>query len=411
MGRGRRKSGPQLSSPEAKRDAETVALINDILIEEPRDVIRLRKLVAVRGIPSHQLRTRVWPLLLGLPESLGLNSSVQESQEEQGDALTAAEKRDLQVIACDLDRSLWAFTEGWTEEARALKRLALRRVLLRALRYQDDVWYYQGLHDVASVLLFTLGEAGGAAVLSQLVVTHLRDATRPDLLAATQTLGLLYPLLRAADPQLYTHLLSLDEPALEVPFFALSWHLTWFAHDVADLNQVCRLFDLFLASHPLMPLYLAAVAVKSCRQAVFACGSDGPAVYAALKGLKVLSPSGPGADALARDAAALYRAVPPSALRYLDLGQAVTPDAYLVQGLWKVPAQPLDRTQGIKAARATILRLRATFLPQLRGSSPGARRKRRSAAVVAVLSSLTSIAALGAAILLIQGQRAWPGPV
>ncbi|RMZ52308.1 hypothetical protein APUTEX25_005061, partial [Auxenochlorella protothecoides] len=402
---GRRKSGPQLSSPEAKRDAETVALINDILIEEP-------------------LRTRVWPLLLGLPESLGLNSSVQESQEEQGDALTAAEKRDLQVIACDLDRSLWAFTEGcgevgliqfsirsWTEEARALKRLALRRVLLRALRYQDDVWYYQGLHDVASVLLFTLGEAGGAAVLSQLVVTHLRDATRPDLLAATQTLGLLYPLLRAADPQLYTHLLSLDEPALEVPFFALSWHLTWFAHDVADLNQVCRLFDLFLASHPLMPLYLAAVAVKSCRQAVFACGSDGPAVYAALKGLKVLSPSGPGADALARDAAALYRAVPPSALRYLDLGQAVTPDAYLVQGLWKVPAQPLDRTQGIKAARATILRLRATFLPQLRGSSPGARRKRRSAAVVAVLSSLTSIAALGAAILLIQGQRAWPGPV
>lgn len=86
--------------------------------------------------------------------------------------------------------------------------------------------------------------------------------------------------------------------------------------------------------------------LQSCRQAVFACGSDGPAVYAALKGLKVLSPSGPGADALARDAAALYRAVPPSALRYLDLGQAVTPDAYLVQGLWKVPAQPLDRTQG-----------------------------------------------------------------
>lgn len=84
---------------------------------------------------------------------------------------------------------------GWSEEARAHKREALRRVLLRALRYQDDVWYYQGLHDVAAVLLFTLGEAGAASVLSQLVVTHLRDATRQDLLAATQTLGLLYPLL------------------------------------------------------------------------------------------------------------------------------------------------------------------------------------------------------------------------
>lgn len=101
-------------------------------------------------------------------------------------------------IVCTFFLQSWrASPTGWTEEARALKRLALRRVLLRALRYQDDVWYYQGLHDVASVLLFTLGEAGGAAVLSQLVVTHLRDATRPDLLAATQTLGLLYPLLRA----------------------------------------------------------------------------------------------------------------------------------------------------------------------------------------------------------------------
>jgi hypothetical protein len=48
------------------------------------------------------------------------------------------------------------------------------------------------------------------------------------------------------------------------PFFALSLFITWFAHNLAELCQAARLFDLFIASHPLMPLY-AAVAVLTAR--------------------------------------------------------------------------------------------------------------------------------------------------
>ena len=89
--------------------------------------------------------------------------------------------------------------------------------------------------------------------------------------------------------------MALQEPALEVPYFALrcahrgrraapqaerpvasffgcactdpalplngtapewmvlppcSWYMTWFAHDVPSLPQIARLFDLFLSSHP-----------------------------------------------------------------------------------------------------------------------------------------------------------------
>ena len=46
------------------------------------------------------------------------------------------------------------------------------------------------------------------------------------------------------------------------PFFALGWFITWFAHSVDDLQHVSRLFDLFMASHPLMPLYVTAVVIK-----------------------------------------------------------------------------------------------------------------------------------------------------
>lgn len=47
-----------------------------------------------------------------------------------------------------------------------------------------------------------------------------------------------------------------------LPYFALSWYITWFAHDVQSLPQIARLFDLFMASHPLMPLYVGAAAMK-----------------------------------------------------------------------------------------------------------------------------------------------------
>ncbi len=47
-----------------------------------------------------------------------------------------------------------------------------------------------------------------------------------------QVLELLYALLRAADPELSAVLAGASVP----PFFALSWLITWFAHDVHSLQ-------------------------------------------------------------------------------------------------------------------------------------------------------------------------------
>ena len=79
---------------------------------------------------------------------------------------------------------------------------------------------------------------------------------RPSLDAVIELLALLLPILASADPPLAAHVDSSGVP----PFFALSLFITWFAHNLQRLGQAARLFDLFIASHPLMPLY-AAVAV------------------------------------------------------------------------------------------------------------------------------------------------------
>lgn len=46
--------------------------------------------------------------------------------------------------------------------------------------------------------------------------------------------------------------------------FALSWLITWFGHVLSEFKHTLRLYDFFLASHPLMPIYLAAT-VRSHR--------------------------------------------------------------------------------------------------------------------------------------------------
>ena len=45
--------------------------------------------------------------------------------------------------------------------------------------------------------------------------------------------------------------------------FALAWLITWYGHVLNDFRSVVRLYDFFLACHPLMPVYLAAAVSQS----------------------------------------------------------------------------------------------------------------------------------------------------
>ncbi len=45
--------------------------------------------------------------------------------------------------------------------------------------------------------------------------------------------------------------------------FGLSWLITWYSHVMENLKIILRLYDLFIASDPLMPIYLAAIVNSS----------------------------------------------------------------------------------------------------------------------------------------------------
>jgi hypothetical protein len=69
-------------------------------------------------------------------------------------------------------------------------------------------------------------------------------------------------LLELVDPELSGFIKS----AQLQPYYGLSWILTWFAHDVDELETIARLFDYFLASHPYSPLYLSVAVIVHNRE-------------------------------------------------------------------------------------------------------------------------------------------------
>lgn len=147
------------------------------------------------------------------------------------------------------------------------------------MSHDSKLRYYQGYHDIACIVLSALGGSGltgpwssntnsssssssimspgmelSSAVLLQLSKTHLREYLREDFMPLQTILNLtMYPLLALLDRPIHDHLRATGLS----PWFALPWIITWFAHDLRDTALVKRIFDFFIVSHPLMPIYLS----------------------------------------------------------------------------------------------------------------------------------------------------------
>ena len=155
---------------------------------------------------------------------------------------------------------------------------------------ENRLRYYQGYHDISCIFLSALGgisdpyarfhsetdkthetdffqqavtasktaKAMGldlpTKVLLEISQSHLRDAMRNDFELLTSALRLIVmPLIYHFDPEVHNHLKMCHME----PFFCFPWIITWFSHDIRDTSLAKRLFDVFIVSHPLMPIYMS----------------------------------------------------------------------------------------------------------------------------------------------------------
>mmetsp|Transcript_25945 Transcript_25945/g.51719 ORF Transcript_25945/g.51719 Transcript_25945/m.51719 type:complete len:487 (+) Transcript_25945:120-1580(+) len=304
-------AGKRLSTSRSRlHKLETIATLLDNPSGEV-DLWRLREAaLSEGGLLNHAVRRRAWPALLGLDQR---NPSAAPP-----DADAASARVDLDQIARDVGRAeRYLGVDGRERRARIRELRAravaagpgpaapggdgrgisgrgpgaasvqhprtpetvlyregaeLRRaqtrlgsVVAHALRAGADaggppLHYYQGYHDVAAVFHAVMGDAAAAsACLAVASKSHLGDSTKKDFSDLILSIRLaIFPLIALLDPVLHAHL---AKSGVE-PFFALSWIVTWFAHDgVCDGASAGRLFDAFLSSHPALVIYLSVAMV------------------------------------------------------------------------------------------------------------------------------------------------------
>jgi 4,5-DOPA dioxygenase extradiol len=220
-------------------------------------------------------------------------------------------------VAADVARCAWLPREGLEGAALAARRQELC-TLIDGCVVTARAHYYQGLCDVAAVLLLTCGGARSAACLTALLRGHLRGPAGASLEPVTQQLSLLPPLLRAADAELASFLARAaaagggggggddDDGADFDCRFALPWLLTMHAHSAPDSDAAQRLFDFLLASPPVAPLYLGAAAALLCRQSLLGRLCDAAEAHHLLSALPPLSRA-PAHDFLAGLATTIER--------------------------------------------------------------------------------------------------------
>lgn len=262
------------------------------------------------------------------------------------------------------------------------------------LKKYGKLSYYQGLHDVASTLIFATCKvctvAGGQraralyapllalSILERQVLLYLRDFLSPDLLPSLLYLRWLGPLVYVQSNSMFALLASLlctrpdsllalpkcvlyqdsggrVSPASKkncwrmvltlnsslLPTFALSWVLTWFSHDLdlfSNFNGIAALWDFFFETGPVAPVYVASVLVANALQRVIELaksepqtGVDFPMLHTLM--VSLISEEAGRIESVVESAAALYSSWPPERFADSEFASLRTPD-YVDLPVW-----------------------------------------------------------------------------
>nr|XP_033819270.1 TBC1 domain family member 20 isoform X1 [Geotrypetes seraphini] len=237
------------------------------LCTDPPDVAVLRRMaISEGGLLTNEIRCKVWPKLL--------NVSTDELPPEPGEALRENSK-DFQQVLLDVRRSLRRFPPGMPNEQREGLQEQLINIILQVLQRNPQLHYYQGYHDIVVTFLLVIGDRLATALVEKLSTHHLRDFMDPTMDNTKHILNYLMPIIDQVNPELHDFLQRAEVGTI----FALSWLITWFGHVLSDFSHVVRLYDFFLACHPLMPIYFAAVIVLYREQEVLDCECDMASVH------------------------------------------------------------------------------------------------------------------------------------
>jgi len=289
--------GEQTFRVSEQRDAK-VRMIRACLKKDVIDLWELRELsLTSGGLVNAEMRQHAWPLLVGL------RLSVARHPTESTKGAHTIDEKDVELIRRDAGRSVLyryqkrgsapspqsvtelvlAGEEFSPKSVKSIQQERLASVLEATIasplsRQQGKIHYYQGLHDVAGVMLLNLEDVNlTSSVMRRICQTHFRDALRQDFHQMAWFLDrILLPLIDRVDQDVHDFLVDAE---VEMSNGMLPWIVTWFSHDIHKEEVASRLLDAFLCSHPMFPLYFAvALLTHPYNKQELICSDPDPAM-------------------------------------------------------------------------------------------------------------------------------------
>ncbi|KAF9961706.1 hypothetical protein BGZ72_002267 [Mortierella alpina] len=263
------------------------------------DIEKLRRLsVTGPGFVNHGIRRRAWPLLLRTHVPRRESSEVVKDRH-----------KDEEQVRLDVIRS-FTHLESESKSQQSIKRQKqddLLHVILDVLQRHPKLSYYQGFHDVCTCLIIVLGKEAATLAAETLAMFFFRDSMSSNLEPVLDQLSLLTALLRIEDPEVQEFL----DRSETLPFFPLSWVITWCSHNLQDFEKVARIYDFLICFNPLMSVYLAAAVVMSRREELLLVECDNAMVHTFLTKF----PKNVDLEQVISHAHQLYMTYPPEALQ------------------------------------------------------------------------------------------------
>ncbi|XP_063993796.1 TBC1 domain family member 20 isoform X2 [Diachasmimorpha longicaudata] len=204
------------------------------------------------GFVTDDVRRVLWPKLLRIDEGRAVDTSeLPQVHEKISDGVH-------QQILKDVARSGGHLPADSSETDYETFYRQLTQIICWVLHRHPELNYYQGYNDVAATVLIVMGLEEGLQVLEKITVEYLERFMEQTMERVNQELFYIFALLERIHPTLLEHLENVEL----FPHFALAEYTTWYAHKYAENRKLLhRLFDFFLGSPILMPLYLSTVIV------------------------------------------------------------------------------------------------------------------------------------------------------
>lgn len=215
--------------------------------------------ISSQGLLSSEIRSRAWPILLSSQTSSWQVSNPVNNYSP--------------LIKCDVDRSLFGtdISDAYSDLERESKRAELSEIINTVIYKNPNLHYVQGFNYISTVFLMATGKQTAYGLIEKCAYLFIRDFMRKDFNeGAIQYIKLVYTLLDLVDPavsekikEVYTF-----DDELMVPDVILPWIICWFSSSLYKFDDICRVFDFCLATHPLAPIYLAVGIIIERRELV-----------------------------------------------------------------------------------------------------------------------------------------------